>query len=102
MVAQLAFVGIEAAHPVGDLALLSEALLGLEFYADVVGLDDYWLASKSSPFDRAADLVHPVAPSADQNPHSAFGLGAGVERGSHVVVLAVGGPAAAKIFKRGN
>ena len=100
MVAQLAFVGIEAAHPVGDLALLSEALLGLEFYAEVVGLDDYWLASKSSPFDRAADLVvHPVAPSAGLNPHSAFGLGAGVERGSHVVGLAVGGPAAAKNIK---
>ena len=47
MVAQLAFVGIEAAHPLGDLALLSEALLGLEFYAEVVALDDYWLASKS-------------------------------------------------------
>ena len=31
----------------GDLALLSEALLGLEFYAEVAGLDDYWLASKS-------------------------------------------------------
>ncbi len=47
MVAQLAFVGIEAAHPVDDLALLSEVLLGLEFYAEVVGLDDYWLALKS-------------------------------------------------------
>lgn len=47
MVAQLAFVGIEAAHPVGDRALLSEAQLGLEFYAEVVDLDDYWLASKS-------------------------------------------------------
>ena len=82
----------------GDLALLSEVLLGLEFYAEVVGLDDYWLVSKSSPFDRAVDLVHSVAPSADQNPHSAFGLGAGVVLGSHVVGLAVGGPAAVKII----
>jgi hypothetical protein len=47
LASQLAFVGIEAAHPVGDLALLSEAQLGLEFYAEVVDLDDYWLASKS-------------------------------------------------------
>ena len=40
--------------------------------------------------------MHPVAPSAGLNPHSAFGLGAGVERGSHVVGLAVVGPAAVK------
>ena len=75
LVPQLAFVGIEAVHPVGDLALLSEALLGLQFYAEVVGLDDYRLALKSSTFDRAADLVHPVAQSAGLYPHSALGLG---------------------------
>ena len=40
--------------------------------------------------------MHPVAPSAGLNPHNAFGLGVGVERGSHVVDLAVGGPAAVK------
>ena len=36
--------------------------------------------------------MHPVAPSAGLNPHSAFGLGAVVERGSHVVGPVVGGP----------
>ena len=75
MVAQLAFVGIEAVHPDGDLALLSEALLGFQFYGEVVGLDYYWLALKSSPFDQAADLVYPVAPSVGLYPHSALGLG---------------------------
>ena len=40
--------------------------------------------------------MHSVAPSGGLNPHSAFGLWAGVERGSHVVGLAVGGPAAVK------
>ena len=74
MVAQLAFVGIEAAHPVDALALLSEALLGLQFYAEVVGLDDYRLALKSSTFDQAADLVLPVAQSAGLYPHRALGL----------------------------
>lgn len=42
--------------------------------------------------------MHFVAPSAGLNPHSAFGLEAGgVEPGSHVVGLAVGGPVAVQV-----
>ncbi len=45
--------------------------------------------------------MHSVAPSAGLNPHSAFGLEAdGVEPGSHVADLAVGGPAAAKHIEK--